>query len=40
MATKEYRHKPKGPEERKYLGKLYAFRDKMIRGTRKSKSRG
>jgi len=31
-----YRHKPRGPKERKYMGKLYRFADKMKRG-RKSK---
>jgi hypothetical protein len=35
MADKEYRHKPQGPKERRYLGKLYAFRDKIKRGTKK-----
>lgn len=37
MATKEYRHHPQGPKERKYMGKLYSFRDKIKRMSKGSK---
>jgi len=35
-----YTHKPQGPEERKYLAKLYAFRGKIQREAKRGGNRG